>query len=199
MPSTELPLALLRELLQNSSLEIALKKEWGAEQKTYRQDIRTALSLSLKENFANLDERPGSLKKAISISHCPGLGGYASIAKPGCIGFDVEIEDRVQSKIAARMATPKEMTDTPSPAHLWVAKEAAYKSLGESLQPVVLSAVEISEWSQLTLHDPSTNEAQIVWKFRAFCLENSQLANGQGLVFIQKPLIFGLFASSSST
>jgi hypothetical protein len=206
-----LPLTLLRQLLQAPTLELTLKKEWGSENKAYRKEIRQALSTQFDEDFSDLEKRPTSVKKAISISHCPQLGGFATIVKPGSIGLDIEVEARVEKKIAARMSTTQEMNEAPSPAHLWAAKEAAYKSLGDvfqpgappgalpEVQPNVLSSVEIGDWVPVTLHDPSTNEAFALWKFRAQCLENGRLRDGQGVVFTHTPLIFSLFARTTST
>lgn len=192
-------LSSISELLAAPGLEITLKKEWGSDQKNYRREIRAALTGKLGEDFSDLEKWPTSKKTAISISHCPGLGGFALLTKPGAIGFDVEVEARVQSKVMARMSSPQEMSLIPSPAHLWVAKEAAYKSLGETVQPIVLSEIEVRDWTRATLDDSSKNETFDVWKFRSYCLTNSHLQSGQGVVFIQAPLIFGLFALPSST
>jgi hypothetical protein len=204
MFSSKWPLASIGETLGVPTLEITLKKEWGSNQKNYRREIRNGLGGKLGEDFSDLEKWPTSKKTGISISHCPHLGGFALVTKPGAIGFDVEVEARVQEKIMARMAaSPQEMSDSPSPAHLWVAKEAAYKSLGESVQPHVLSEIEIRDWTRATLSGsssgPSKNDTFAVWKFRAFCLKNSHLQSGQGVVFTQPPLIFALFALSTST
>jgi phosphopantetheinyl transferase (holo-ACP synthase) len=63
------------------------------------------------------------------------------------VGFDIEQIVRVQPQTAQRVcATQDEFTRAPSPAALWCAKEASFKSLKGAHQPLVLSEIEIKCW-----------------------------------------------------
>lgn len=124
----------IRELLQLKTLEICVSQKWGSDQADYRERIRA--DLGAKTCCAS------------SISHAPGLGGYVCTQDPGVfIGFDIELSSRVTPAIVQRICkTELEALEAPSPAALWTAKEAAYKSLRGLNQPEVISEISITGW-----------------------------------------------------
>ena len=91
--------------------------------------------------------KPESPRAVISISHCPGLGGFIfSPAKQRSIGLDMEKTKRVKGRIIRRVSTEKELRQAPNFALLWTAKEAGLKCLKEK-GPVLKHCV-ISNWSE---------------------------------------------------
>ncbi len=132
----------IRKWLQLPSLEIFLKSEWGSHIENHSQAIHEAL-----KNW-------NSDSSAASISHCPGMGGFiATSRKPGetlQLGFDIEETDRVTAAIARRVCQQEdEFQKAPSPASLWSAKEAAFKSLKGPRQPAVVSEIVIGNWQKI--------------------------------------------------
>ncbi len=83
---------------------------------------------------------------AYSVSHSNILGGAAFAADEGQIGFDLEETARVLPAVALRISDDQQLRAAPTPAALFVAKEAAFKALRGPRQPKVLSEVEILEW-----------------------------------------------------
>ena len=91
--------------------------------------------------------RPESSRAVISISHCPGLGGFIfSPGKQRPIGLDMEKTERVRGRIIRRVSTERELRQTPNFALLWTAKESGLKCLkGNRL---ILKRCVISNWSE---------------------------------------------------
>ena len=86
----------------------------------------------------NLREIPRLFGHALSISHCPDLGGFVLAPQfDGSIGFDIEIAARITVPIAARVlphASESFLRDQLALAYasqiatsIWTAKEAAIK------------------------------------------------------------------------
>lgn len=136
----------LRAHLGDPSLEL-----WMSSEAT-RVSLREFLIEKWSSEFASPDEvldlknRPSGKLKRFSISHCPGLIGF-SVSTLNC-GLDFERASRVKESIARRVAVEGEMETTPSPAHLWVAKESFFKSIPEPQQPTTISEIKISDWSK---------------------------------------------------
>jgi hypothetical protein len=129
----------IRKLLQIQSLEICALPEWGSSQRDYRSLIHFDLSHKVCSSS--------------SISHAPDMGGYACTQDVGVwIGFDIELSSRVTAKITQRVCkTQQELISAPSPAALWTAKEAAYKSLRTLNQPKVITEISIHGWENINL------------------------------------------------
>lgn len=86
-------------------------------------------------------------KFSYSLSHSKVLGGAAFAADgEGHVGFDVEETSRVLPAVALRISDEEQFRSAPTPAALFVAKEASFKALRGHRQPPVLSEVEILEW-----------------------------------------------------
>lgn len=168
----------LRSILGDPSLELWVHDVAHASQGNtpdVRLQIREFIALKWPDEFASLadivdlSKRPEGRTKRFSISHCPGLIGLA-VSNHFC-GLDLERVSRVKESIARRVSVAGEMESTPSPAHLWVAKESFFKAIPESRQPTTISEIEISNWSK--------NE-DASWSFEAKSLSTGVL--GQGVV-----------------
>jgi len=143
--------------LRLDDLHFVLQAEWGARHAGHRglirEDvIRTLSNRGLRltreqlELFRDLDHPPTHPDIAISISHCRALGGYAWTTQPGLIGFDIEETSRINPKTAERISVPEEFSQAPSPAVLWVAKEAAFKALAAAARSTAVSEMRIADW-----------------------------------------------------
>ncbi len=158
---------LIKGQLALPDLIIDIRKEWGAHTKRYRNEIRAGIlhSLKLHEPFKpfHVDEnvrgkvmdleRPIQVDGlSVSISHCQEAGGFALNLGPTQIGLDIEVYDRVVRSVAERVSTANEIHEAPSPAHLWAAKEATFKSLLGSHQPAVLPLIRLNSWQRLDPH-----------------------------------------------
>ncbi len=142
-------------------------KEWGASSTNFRTKIRTSLAAALSEqgevdNVQDLTQVPRPKNWSVSISHAGKFGGWLALRRPQTIGFDCEEPHRVRPELIARMATSHEITEAPSAAALWCAKEATYKAL-EGKQPAVVSDIIILQWSPLSndqyLFKPASHKA----------------------------------------
>ena len=102
-----------------------------------------------RERLLKPGNRPHLPDVAISLSHCPSLGGFIfSAAKNFSLGFDVEEASRVDRAVEY-LARVEEIGSSPSRALLWVAKEAAFKAVA----PVagrrhLLGDILISRWKK---------------------------------------------------
>jgi phosphopantetheinyl transferase len=145
----------IRALLAAPSLEVHINDAWSANQKQSRLLLRqavidqiekkTRLSDVERETLLRLEFLPNPPEVSVSISHTPSLGGFAlTYAHSPAVGFDIEESQRVHAKAVARVSKPEELLAAPSPAHLWVAKEAAFKALRG--RPKVLSALTTGAW-----------------------------------------------------
>jgi 4'-phosphopantetheinyl transferase len=168
-----LDLGILSELqncLQEPSLSFSVSRDWGSDCDGYREKIRAGIAaLSPTDS---------------SISHTQGLGGFAAIlgAENRKIGFDIEVIARVTPQIAGRVrTTADELSLAPSPAHLWVAKEAAFKALKGPQQPKLISEIHIVDWQKTKS------------QFETFRVTG---LNSRGAVFIQSSFAFGVFIFS---
>jgi len=84
---------------------------------------------------------------AISISHCPVVGGYVfSSEKNKALGFDVELVDRVRPSLIGRISDAWERTQVSDPALLWVMKEAVIKCVRSQNKKAFFKNIRISRW-----------------------------------------------------
>jgi phosphopantetheinyl transferase (holo-ACP synthase) len=186
--SRKLVIPLLKSI-RKAWTEAYVSPEWGSGHTGHREKIRTALEHQLTTNWAkevsysefallkDLDKIPSFKKVHVSISHGQDLGGFVISKKP--VGFDLELKDRVIEKIVRRISVDAEVAQAPSFAHLWAAKEAAYKALREFQQPPVISDLVIGGWNK-----------------ESFQLLNAQQFKapiGQGLAWSEDPYIFSIF------
>jgi hypothetical protein len=127
----------LRELLHCPSLKVYFKEEWGAANPVHRTLIRAELKKLLPEN---------SLLYT-SISHTKDMGMVAICDVP--VGIDIELAERPHDRIVRRISTAEEMSEAPSAASLWCAKEAAFKALRPFNQPPVVGEISIGGWQKI--------------------------------------------------
>jgi 4'-phosphopantetheinyl transferase len=132
----------IQKYLQLENLEIILRPDWGSENPDFRESLHGELKKRMAKAYPFSDS---------SISHCPSMGGFAFTMFDSNhvlqIGFDIEEDLRVRIETARRICdTAEEYDAAPSPASLWTAKEAAFKCLKGPKQPIIVSAVEVSNW-----------------------------------------------------
>lgn len=144
---------LAAELLERAELggfEAVLDPAFGSKDDGHRARVRGDLHSKIEkatkgslphghESLTDLQRRPRIDGWALSISHCPGLGGYIVGASKNFVGFDLEESTRVTEKIVERVL-PFELEKSwfsasqpgPAiePALIWAAKEASIKAFG---------------------------------------------------------------------
>ncbi len=184
----------LRQFLQCPEFELRLSEEWGADNKEARALLRQALSDLTKEDHSDLSSPPRSDSFSISISHCAELGGFACVRRPRAIGFDVEIAERVKDTVASRISTPEEKASAPSPALLWAAKEAVYKSLLGPGQPPHFTAVNIEGWLKFG-QSSKFEKLNKAWEFRAVMSQTDPIP-GVGIALLYSKFAFAFFYRS---
>lgn len=87
---------------------------------------------------------------AISLSHCPSLGGFIfSLDKNISLGLDIEKVERV-GKTVERLSDHQEVVEAPNNALLWAAKESALKSVPLEKKQRLLSDIHIFRWETLS-------------------------------------------------
>lgn len=185
----------LRDHYACPSLHVDTRESWRANKDSdYRLKIRQELSQYCGENLLDLSGRPRSRRYSISISHCPEAGGFAVCDSSLQIGFDIDVQTRFSEKIVSRVSQANEVKEAPSPAHLWVAKEACFKSFSEGTQPPVLSSITISSWESWALGGGSERENETaVWGYRA-SPPGVGLGPAQGIVISFSDLLLAFFA-----
>ena len=188
--------------LENTKIDI--RPEWRAGGPDYRQTLRSAAQKSIEEHargvqswvvpnnllqiFTDLNQPPQAPGLTCSISHCPLAGGFVfALNAKYQLGLDLENAKNVKSEIVMRISNPHEVETAPSPAIMWTAKEATFKSLLGPHQPAVLSAVRLVNWQQL---------APGIWLFTSD-IQGLSSAQLQGVVQQEKDLIVGLSRFSS--
>jgi len=134
---------------------ICVSPQWGSDQPDFRTKIRTQIQQKIgasddanMQSLEDLSQIPHHPDFKISISHSPMLGGFALVESSKGLGFDLEVQSRVRLPTIQRMSSPEEISLAPSPAHLWSAKEAAFKSLWPAKQPLTLSEIFVLNWSE---------------------------------------------------
>lgn len=135
-------LKILRDLLHLPKLEVVIQAHWGSSHPNHREEIHGELKKRMATAYPLSDS---------SIAHCKDWGGFIFSpydSEPVIrLGFDMELDSRVSAETAMRVcASNEEFSRAPSPASLWTAKEAAFKSLKGPQQPPVLSYLELGQW-----------------------------------------------------
>jgi len=136
----------IQKYLQLENLEIILRPDWGSKNPDYRESLHGELKKRMAKAYPFSDS---------SISHCQTMGGFAFTMFDSNhvlqIGFDIEEDSRVRGETARRICdTTAEYEAAPSPASLWTAKEAAFKCLKGAKQPIIISAVEVTNWQTVS-------------------------------------------------
>jgi 4'-phosphopantetheinyl transferase len=162
---------ILRDILKDPSLQLYLFESWSSEVEGHRQVIH-----QFRDQQVDLFDS--------SISHSKGLGGLVTSRKAR-VGLDIEVSERVKDHIVQRVCRSQdEFNAAPTAAHLWVAKEAAFKALKGPSQPQLISEITVSDWQK--------SESQIE-TYRLIDRQNLKLSNNQGAVFLKPPFIISVF------
>lgn len=162
----------VRELAPH--LKIALRSDFASRVEGHRARIRATLhQLTGDESVLNLETPPQLKDKFVCISHCRSIGGF--VLSNGPIGFDIEETRRVSPAVAERMSHQNDDKQSPSPAALWTAREAVYKSLG-ARQPAIMNDFAITNWVALN-HD--------TFRFHS--------SNGVGFAILSAPWTMAIF------
>ena len=146
-----------REILNAPTLEICLAPEWGSTNRDSRLLLRRAIVNELgkheplseieSEILLRLEFVPQPPGASVSISHTQSFGGFAyTRAQAPALGFDIELTSRIRPKAVERVSEPGELQNAPGAPHVWVAKEAAFKSMRGAKQPAILSSLKTSAW-----------------------------------------------------
>lgn len=167
-------------------IEVVLNKDWGSQSEGFRTRLREDIFARYNvknqltaRTFSNLPELETGF---VSISHAPKLGGYAHSKAP--IGFDLEDPQRIKADIVSRVSFPEELTNSPQPDWLWVAKEATFKALRGPRQPQVISAINI-RWENF--NSPG------LMAFTCANLSQFSTVDGSGFVFQIRNHLAGIF------
>jgi len=169
-------LTVIRNFLEDPTLEVFLEKKWSSQNSGYRELIHA--DIHTKENI-----------KDFSISHTTELGGYitSQLSANKNIGFDIEVSDRVRQDIAQRIClTEEEFKAAPSSASLWAAKEASFKALKGFNQPQVVSEIQIGSWQ---IHGSQYETCRIQ------NLQNFKVSVAKGIVFTKSGFVFCFFSA----
>lgn len=151
--------------LELGSFEASLETAFGSQNENHRPLVREAIHASLEkathgnlpaghDSLSDLKRRPRVEGWALSVSHCPGLGGYIFGPSKNFVGFDLEESQRVSEKIVERVL-PFEFEKSwylksgISPALVWAAKEASIKAFGNlTRSDLNFTLVEITSFSK---------------------------------------------------
>lgn len=181
-----------------SKLQCGLSENFASQVPEHRSNIRRALQeniLSRTEektpstdltaaevsSLANLLHPPRLQYVAISISHCPTLGGFVHLPKSANaqgVGFDIEIADRVSAPVAKKVLPhfPEQFLYAAIDAEensitgcIWAAKESSIKSLGNVLvdQNIYYGNVALTSFAK--------SSDDLSFHFRATSTESSSL------------------------
>jgi phosphopantetheinyl transferase (holo-ACP synthase) len=184
----------IKEQLEDDDLHIFVKPEWSSENANHRIKIREHLakvdsSYFTRQQLAelyDLNQRPRAAEGFVSISHCPRAGGY-SFSKYKH-GFDIEDIRRITDPIILRTSTEDEQKTVPHLKFLWVAKEAAFKALSDSVsqeQKLVVTDLICKNWLQTTALD--------IWSFQIKSEKNFSFEQNIGFVFSSPELLFAIY------
>lgn len=168
-------LTVIRNHLEDPTLDIFLDKKWSSHNPSYRELIHD--DIKTKENRSHS-----------SISHTTELGGYVtSQLSNSHIGFDIEVISRIREDVARRVClTEQEFNCAPSAAALWVAKEASFKALKGFNQPQVVSEIEIGSWQ--------TGNSQYE-TCRILNLQKFKVSVAKGIILTKSGLVFCFFSA----
>lgn len=150
-----------------ANAEFNLHEDWNSKSSNHRMRIREAAADRLRQfstseqdiaAVLDLNRFPRLTNHALSISHCPNLGGFVLVPNAQlAVGFDIEISSRISIPVATRvlphssehearlMAAQKtrQVSTGNLPAMLWAAKESAIKSFGHAFPDKALNFTNV--------------------------------------------------------
>lgn len=169
----------IREFFGLDSLKLVLRKDWGASTPDNRKNIRAFIhdNIHACEEIFNLSEIPSIPNGRISISHSKALGGVFWTDGDRDLGFDIELIERCKPEMMKRVSTPREMSEAPSMAALWTAKEAAFKAIPRGTQPYSVSQINIGGWEKTTRQDS--------WQWQILTVPSDTFRDTRGITICQ--------------
>jgi hypothetical protein len=166
-----------------------LSEDWGSQHPNHRLNLRQGLKHFLEQqgerassDFDDLEKRPINAAWSLSISHTDGLGGFVALRSPDRIGFDIEVPSRIQPNLIQRLSSPTELAAAPQLRLLWTAKEAVFKSLPSSIQPKVMSHIQIRDWARDHRKSGPGLEYENAYSFSAYLKRDTRNTSGYILV-----------------
>lgn len=151
-------------------LQLILNPRWSSLHEGHRQELRHAIdqwfeeksegNIPRRRSVTNLAELPEAEGLSLSISHCKRVGGFAAARNCHFVGFDIEINRRLEGVRLGLVAFDEgELKESPTPAAFWTGKEAAYKTLRGPNQPRGLKDIRIGRWETV---EPNVHRFQVM-------------------------------------
>lgn len=181
---------IIRNQIQDAQFKITLSADWSSSKTDSRTKIRHYMADEDTAYFSrlqwaqlyDLNQRPMSDIGFLSISHCHLLGGYTFSSFQQ--GFDIEEISRISDPIILRTSSEKERSNAPHIKMLWVAKEAAFKGLGE-FQPPVVTDLNCVNWNET--EDPE------IYCFQIESRKPLNFQRNKGFVMSTPVLLFAVY------
>lgn len=180
-----------REFLRRAMIHLVTDKIQNTEMQIQPHSLPHSLV-----SLSSLWEPGSSLKKSplikASIAHSKFYGIFVCSPKGGddnqFVGVDLEISNRVTEEIIKRVATPVEVFDAPSAAHLWAAKEASFKSLTNN-KTQLISDLLIHSWKPFLKETLSSIPKEQIffhpnssWQYQFENIQKNKKYTGKGWV-----------------
>lgn len=174
-----------------SNCRLYLLKDQASRQER-RSKLREAIKTTLvskgfepDKNLLDLTEPPSSKDCAISISHTDLFSGFVLDPSASGLGLDIELEERISTKIVQRISNSEEIQMAPDAKFLFPCKEAAWKG-HSSLQKEfpTISQIRIATWKKLE---------ENTWTFLTHTHSNDRALPGQGILWKADKILFTLF------
>ncbi|MDX9731999.1 MAG: 4'-phosphopantetheinyl transferase superfamily protein [Bdellovibrionales bacterium] len=177
----------LRNDFGRPHVEVILSRDFASDHPEHRKALRARLvevytkleahkvDSATLTRLTDLAKPPIAKGWAISISHCPLIGGLVAGPSDHHLGFDFELTSRVRPEIAKRVAvtdvekallesnTP-DISPITKPALFWSAKEASIKLIGNQVleqdrhaRTPVFNVIEISSLAYRPSPEPLSN------------------------------------------
>lgn len=152
-------------------LQLILNPRWSSLHEGHRQTLRHAIDKWCEEkskgnshcrrSVTNLAELPEAEGHSLSISHCKRVGGFAAARNCHFVGFDIEINRRLEGvRLGLVSFDEEELKEAPTPAAFWTGKEAAFKCLRGPNQPRGLKDIRIGRWETV---EPNIHRFQVMF------------------------------------
>lgn len=139
----------------------AFDPRFGSHTPDHRRALRAALKTSIQQHRPDLDlssladlaQRPHIPGLAVSLSHCPAMGGFAWTTEANSIGLDVELKSRLQRPVVERICASdsersilQTLATYDELAYFWVMKESAVKAVGNLMRDrrYLITEVEVT-------------------------------------------------------
>lgn len=176
----------MKKTLSGTTINIYVSTRWCADKNLkIRLKNRKLLQNFLDKNLLAGHSSNGPASESYySISHSGHLGGFVLADFP--VGFDLEpLSRKISVRAALRITNPLERKlKVPSPLHIWVMKEAAWKSLRRINQPTTISRIAITHIR--------FDKVRRQWRFSFQNQNSKRKINGKGLLWARHKALFAV-------